>query len=151
MRVRCLLYCVLLITFSRNVCFGDDNLVLFRHETQGGHTNVWLVSFAALEAVPKWNDGENPPLSLEGAVKISKRWMISQGADTNLWVESIEVRPVFPGYGKYEGIYYYNVLYGGVGYVGHHRRCLILMSGKILQPRWLGSRPKSDASWAYDE
>jgi hypothetical protein len=151
MRVRCLFYCALLVALVRDISFGEDDLELFRHETQGGHTNVWLVSFATLDRAPRWNDGEKPPLPLEAAVKISKQWIISQGANTNLWIDSIEIRPVFPGYIKYEGIYYYNVRYGGVGYIGHHRRCIILMSGKIVKPRWLGSNPKSDAPWAYDE
>lgn len=127
------------------------NIELFRHETQGGHTNVWYASSDALKKMPLWTVGSEPPLSLGRAVEIAKTRIISEGGDTNLWIDSITVCPVFPGYKEYEGVYYYNIRCGGASYLGHFSRCIILMSGTIVEPTWLGTRPKSNSPWANDE
>jgi len=129
-------------------CHAEDALTfLYSHETQGEFTNVWKVSANALKK-SLWHPGnEEPPVPLGKIVQLAKKWVVATGANTNCWVNTIEIRVL----GENGSICYYNVLFGGVGYFGHRRRCILLMDGTIVEPQWLGKGPKDTTGADYDE
>ena len=132
----------------------DSEFLLFSHPSNGDlKTNVWMVSLDTLKKAPQWKMGEGePPLSLGKAIELARNWIISRGCDTNSWVREVTVRPVYPMNGEYQHICHYNILFGGVGIYGHYRRCIMLMDGTILEPKWAGAGPKYPSDYrVYDE
>jgi hypothetical protein len=133
---------------------ADSEVELFTHPNNGGlETNVWIVPLATLDIAPKWKMGEGePPLSVGKAITLARKWLISKGCDTNAWVAELTIRPVAPQSQKYQRICYYNILFGGVGFFGHFKRCIVLMDGTIVEPQWLKGYPKDLRNNAvYDE
>lgn len=138
--------------FLSSGCLGQQFTVeIYRHEVQGGHTNVWRVSSAMLANVPQWKLGTEPPLSLAQAIEIARTNVLFGEGNTNLWIAEIAVRPVFPGAGTFGNVYYYNIRFGGASYIGHYRRCIVLMDGTVVKPDWFGTKPKTIGSWSYYE
>lgn len=130
----------------------ETKIIIYSHENQWLATNIWRVSEAALKKLPLWNPEEGPPpLPINKAVKLAKAWLISRGADTNLWLYYIKIRPIGPGQYEYRDTYFYNIYFGGVGIVGHYQRCIILMDGTIVDPEWLDAKPRKKSPWNYDE
>ncbi len=133
---------------------ADTDVELYCHESDAGlATNVWMVPIATLKKAPKWKLGEgDPPLGVGKAIELAKHWLISKGCDTNAWALELTIRPVGPTDPEYQRICYYNIVFGGVGLYGHFKRCIILMDGTIVEPRWLAGRPKDPRNNAvYDE
>jgi hypothetical protein len=141
------------LLFFACCCQAEDvKLPLFRHSTQSELTNVWSVSFERLRKTPQWKSGESePPLSVGKAVMLAKAWCVSKGCSPELWVEEIEFRPVFQTGGEFKFTYYYNILFGNVTYYGHYRRCIVLMDGTVVEPDWLGEKPKNQSDLLRDE
>ena len=115
--------------------------------------NEYMACFAAL--LSDYSPAEfskNPPLSLDQAVKIAERRMVPKGAEKTAWIVEIIVKPFSPaGDRKYGGIYYYNILFGGIGLVGHYERCIILMDGTVVEPELLGAKRQHYNPWDFDE
>jgi hypothetical protein len=147
-----LVFCLILSFFFSGIAFGHDfTAVLYSHETQGGFTNIWRVSSDVLAKAPIWKAGGEPPLSPGKAVAIAKAHIIAAGGNKDLWVADMALNPVFPGSKEYEGVYYYNICFGGGSCVGHFQRCILLMDGTIIEPEWEGSKPTIITPGDYDE
>ena len=131
------------------VCGQDYKIEIYGHENQWGNTNIWLVSKRVLLNAPHWKAGKEPPLSPGKAIKIARKWIFAKGAYPDFWIEDIELKPFAPT--SRTGIYFYNILIGGAGLVGHVQRCIILMDGTIVEPEILGSKSTHYQSWDFDE
>lgn len=149
-------YIILIWVFFAKVAFGQvdvvkaNNVELYYHVNQWGSTNVWFTSQYALTNAPKWKAGEEePPLSLGKAIDIAKKQMVYPEGKGVYWIEEIAVTPFAPT--SDTGIYYYNIVFGGVSYVGHLRRCIMLMDGTIVQPQILGVKSKHYDPSSFDE
>ena len=134
-------------------CVAQDfTLEIYRHEAVGGRTNIWRVSSKMLAKVPKWILGTKPPLRLDQAVEIARTNVISGAGAGDFWIDEITLRPVIPaGAGPFGNVYYYNICFGEISYVGHYRRCIVLMDGTVVKPGWLGAEPKIIEPWYYEE
>jgi hypothetical protein len=133
------------------VAAKEFKLELYQHECYRG-TNVWSVFQSRIDKLPPWKFGDGePPLSLGKAVTIAKAWIVSKGCSQDSCVEEATVRPIYPEAGKYQKICYYNISFCNVGLVGHHRRCLVLMDGTVVEPDWPGVRPKNVSDYDSDD
>ena len=153
MRAICAFYCSALLALALTAIAREDfKLTLYEHQSYGG-TNVWLVAKSRLDKLPSWKFGDGePPLPVGKAAATAKAWLVSRGCSTNSCVVEVTIRPVSPYEGEFQGICYYNFLFGNVGLVGHYQRCLVLMDGTIVEPGWLGTPPKNISDYAqYDE
>lgn len=153
MKINTLVFAVGSLAFvCANTCKGDEpRIAIYMHEAYAV-TNEWMVSMSHLDKLPPWKpDEEEPAISVRKAVVLAKAWIISKGSAKEPWVERIEIRPVRYGSGKYGNIFYYNILFGGVGYYQNHMRCLVLMDGAIVEPERDGKPVNSTSYKDYVE
>jgi len=136
------------------VSYSEENqyeITLYRHELVGdGKTNCWSLPIESLEKAPVWLPGDKePPVSLGTIAKRAKAWVVSKGGSPNARLIQIEIRPVDPSAnGDLGKIYFYNLRFGNVGYLGQYIRCIVLMDGTIIEPsrggRLVNSKSYSD-------
>lgn len=146
--IRLILFsCLATALFTHAASGQDDGFVFYRHINQWERTNVWFISYERLTNAPKWKGQGEPPLSVSRALNIAEKHV---GACTNnSCVVEISLTPFCPMTDA--GIYYYNILLGGMSYVGHLRRCIILMDGSVVEPQILGSKSKHYGPASFDE
>jgi hypothetical protein len=146
-----LFYCFAVGLFSHTAFCHDDGFEIYRHINQWEQTNIWRISVQRLTNAPVWKGQEEPPLSIGRALKIAETHiaMANKATHGSCWVMEINLTQVAPM--SNTGIYYYNILLGGVSYVGHFRRCIILMDGSIVEPQILGSKSNHYDPWNFDE
>ncbi|MEI7940213.1 MAG: hypothetical protein WCK27_26310 [Verrucomicrobiota bacterium] len=112
---------------------GDHKLLLCEAEPyRNTGTNQWWVPFSRLERVPLWRGKGNPPLSIEKALRIARKWITPQSGNGD--VHHILLRAVEPGgESKYRYVYYY-VMEFSVSPYGNYITCVVLMDGTVVEP-----------------
>jgi hypothetical protein len=125
---------------------GEDHKILLC-QAEAYHnpgTNQWWVPLSRLERLPLWRGKGNPPLSIEKALRIARRWITPQSGDGD--VDHILLRPIGPSAeSKYRYLYYYVVEFSVSPY-GNYITCVVLMDGTVVEPELRPWHPASPTS-----
>ena len=138
---------VVLLTFLCEVCRGadDDGIMILKHHTRTAAYEWWL-AYNRIKELPRWKAiKEPPPISLEKAIQISKKWVAKKDGidpqyEDNVGLVSAGVQSLYRGEEKYRDVFYYKIILDTRPF--ETMACIVLMDGTVLQPKLVPSYPE---------
>jgi hypothetical protein len=147
--------------FTLATSTGEDfKFPIYRRVSGYDVTNTWFVLVSRLEKLPKWNERDEPPLSVGKAMLLAKAWVVSKDFNTNCYVGSVEFRSVARGTppvppNKLSGLpnlrpcWFYIIHFEEVAMVGSWATCVVLPDGSIVEPECSPNLPDSKRVLRY--
>ena len=147
-----LLYALLVaVAFAATTTtYGEEPSILLHQadEYKGGGTNQWWLPLSRLERYPRWHGAGKPPVSVDEALKIARKWIARKSGDGD--VDEILLRAINADAieSKFRFSFFYCIRFCVSPYL-NHITCVVLMDRTVLEPKllpWREERPTSGSS-----
>jgi len=143
MKSYCIATFLVLLVFFDNGCINsprrnakesEPSVFIYRTGYERGGVKEWRIPLSWVEQMPVWkSEGGNPPISINHAVEVARKWVFLQCGDSNPVLNNINLCSINPDEEKFRYKFYY-LVYFGVRPFGNHFTCIVLMDGEVLKP-----------------